>query len=94
MDMSATHTNRERRIAKALTSVKAAENGRRLFDNLPDDHRAKTPENDDTTRAFLEDTIRSAMGYGYPVEAVAVTASISVEQVAEIVEIVDGAAAA
>ena len=91
MNMSATPDYRERRIAKALTSVKAAENARRLFDNLPDDHGAKTPENDEVTRAFLEDTIRTAMGYGYPIEAVAVAASITVEQVAEIA---DGPAAA
>jgi hypothetical protein len=91
MNMSTTPNYRERRIAKALTSVKAAENARRLFDNLPDDHGAKTTDNDDVTRGFLEDTIRSAMGYGYPVEAVAVAASITVEEVAEIV---DGSAAA
>lgn len=91
MTMSATPDYRERRIAKALTSVKAAENARRLFDNLEDGHRVKTLENDETTRAFLEDTIRSAMGYGYPVEAVAVAAAMTVEQIAEIA---DGSAAA
>ena len=86
MAMPATPDHRERRIAKALTSVKAAENARRLFDNLPPDHRSKSAENDETTKVFLEDTIRTAMEYGYPVEAVAVAASMTVEQVAEIVE--------
>lgn len=84
MTMPATPDHRERRIAKALTSVKAAENARRLFDNLSDDHRSKTAENDETTRAFLEQAVRTAMDYGYPVEAVAVAASMTVEQVADI----------
>jgi hypothetical protein len=66
MPTGAWHNYRELRIAKALTSVKAAENARRLFDNLPADHGAKTSQNDETTTAFLEDTIRAAMEYGYP----------------------------
>ena len=86
MPAGALHNYRELRIAKALTSVKAAENARRLFDNLPADHAAKTSQNDETTTAFLEDTIRTAMEYGYPVEAVAVAASLTVEQVHEIVD--------
>ncbi len=86
MPKGALHTDRERRIAKALTSVKAAENARRLFENLPTDHGSKTSHNDETTQAFLEDTVRTAMEYGYPVEAVAVAASLTVEQVHEIVE--------
>ena len=81
----ATPSHRERRIAKALTSVRAAENARRLFDNLPEGHGAKTQENDETTRSFLENTIRTAMSYGYPVEAVAVAASLTVDEVLEIV---------
>ena len=85
MTVPASPSHRERRIAKALTSVKAAENARRLFDNLPEGHGAKTQENDETTRAFLAATIRTAMSYGYPVEAVAVAAGISTDEVLEIV---------
>lgn len=86
MPMPASPDHRERRIAKALTSVKAAENARRLFDNLSADHGSKTSQNDETTMALLEDTVRTAMGYGYPVEAVAVAAALTVEQVHEIVD--------
>ena len=91
MSSDALHSDRELRIAKALTSVKAAGNARRLFENLPAEHGSKTLQNDETTTAFLEDTVRTAMEYGYPVEAVAVAASLTVEQVHEIV---DGTAAA
>ncbi len=91
MAMSKDRSQRERRIAKALDSVRAAGKARGWYNQFEDGHRLKTPENDDTTRLVLEDTIRSAMGYGYPVEAVAVAASITVEEVAEIV---DGSAAA
>lgn len=91
MTMAESSDYREQRIAKALTSVRAAENARRLFENLPPDHGSKTSKNDNTTAAFLEETVRTAMGYGYPVEAVAVAASLTVEQVHKIV---DGTAAA
>ena len=67
------------------------ENARRLFDNLAAGHPSKTTENEDTTRAFLEDTIRTAMEDGYPIEAVAVAAFMTVQQVAEIA---NGSAAA
>ena len=91
MSMSHTPDYRSRRIAKAIDSVKAAHNTRRLFEGLEDGHRLRTPENDGNTKAFLEDTIRSAMGYGYPVEAVAVAASMTVDEVRAIAE---GSAAA
>ena len=58
----------------SFSSVEQFENG----------HRLKTSDNDEMTRAFLEDTVRSAMDYGYPVEAVAVAAPMSVEEVAGI----------
>lgn len=91
MTMSASPDYREQRIAKALTGVQAARNARSIFDDLEADHRHKTSENDETTRAFLETTIRNAMDYGFPVEAVAVAASLTVE---EVHEITNGSAAA
>lgn len=82
---------RQRLIAKALDSVKAASKARGWFDQIDDGHRLKTPENDEMTRSFLEDTVRTAMGYGCPVEAVAIAASMTVE---EVDVIADGSAAA
>ncbi len=81
MTMPTTPDPQSQRIAKALRSVEAAQNGRAVFDHLEEGHTSKTPENDQVTREFLHDTIRSAMGYGYPVEAVAVAAHMSVDDV-------------
>ena len=91
MSMAEGRNYREHRIAKALDSVRAAGKARGWYNQFEEGHRHKTPEYDETTTAFLEDTIRTAMEYGYPVEAVAVAASLTVEQVHEIV---DGSAAA
>ncbi|NNC81013.1 MAG: hypothetical protein HKN94_12775 [Acidimicrobiales bacterium] len=77
---------RQKRIATALTSVKAAQNARRLFDHLEEGHRAKTTQNDDVTREYLEETIQRAMGYGYPVEAVADAAAMTTAEVIAIAE--------
>jgi len=91
MTMPHTPDYRARRIAKALDSVKAAHNARSLFDSLDDGSRLKTDENDNVTQELLEDAVRAAMGYGFPIEAVAVAASMSE---AEIHAIADGSAAA
>lgn len=91
MSMAESRDYRAHRIAKALDSVRAAAKARGWFQQFEDGHRHKTPEYDETTTAFLEDTIRTAMEYGYPVEAVAIAASLTVDQVHEIV---DGSAAA
>ena len=73
------------RIAKALTSVEAAPNGRAVFDQLEAGHPSRTSENDQVTSEFLQATIRSAMTYGYPVEAVAVAAHMTVDDVMAII---------
>lgn len=86
MTMPVSPELRQRLIAGALDSVKAAEKGRHIFDSLEDGHRLKTIENDEVTRAFLEDTICSAMGYGYPVEAVAYAAAMTTDEVLAIAE--------
>ena len=82
---------RNRLVAKALDSVKAASRARGWFHQFEDGHQLKTPDNDSMTREFLEDAIRDAMGYGYPVEAVAAAAAMTV---GEIEAIAGGSAAA
>jgi hypothetical protein len=89
--MSMSEDQQNRWIATALRSVTAASKVRTLFGRLKEGHRQKTSENEQMTREYLEDTIRSAMEYGYPVEAVAGAASMTVDQIAEIT---DGSAAA
>ena len=82
---------RNKRIAKALDSVRAASRARGWYHQFEEGHRLKTPDNEEMTRSFLENTIRTAMGYGFPVEAVAVAADMSTDEVLEIAE--DDAAA-
>ena len=76
---------RKRLIAGALQSVQVAAKARGWYDQFEEGHRHKTAEQDELTRTYLEDTIRSAMGYGYPVEAVAVAADMSTDEVLAIV---------
>lgn len=84
MAMAATPDPRSHRIAKALISVEAAQKGRAVFDQLAEGHPSKSAENDHITREFLEETVRSAIVFGYPVEAVAVAADLSVADVLDI----------
>ena len=77
--------SRQRWIAKALDRVKLAAKVRDIYAHVADDSRSKTPENDEMTREMFEDSIRSAMGYGYPVEAVAHAAEITTDDVLAIV---------
>ncbi len=91
MAMSKSEDQQNRWIASALLSVTAASKVRTLFARLEEGHRQKTSENEQMTREYLEDTIRSAMEYGYPVEAVAGAASMTIDQVAKIT---NGSAAA
>ena len=91
MNVPANPEFRQQLIAKALNSVKAASKARGWFDQYEDGHPLKTQENDDVTRSFLEDAIRTAMGYGYPIEAIAGAASMSID---EANAIADGPAAA
>jgi hypothetical protein len=72
---------RKRLIADALRSVEVAAKARGWYDQFDDGHRHKTPEQDWVTTELLEGSIRTAMGYGYPVEAVAVAADLSIDEV-------------
>lgn len=76
---------RKRLIAGALQSAQVAAKARGWYDQFEEGHRHKTDEQDVLTREYLEDTIRTAMRYGYPVEAVAVAADMSTDEVLAIV---------
>jgi len=82
---------RKRLIAGALQTVEVAAKVRGWYHQFEDGHRHKTAAVDQMSVEMLEDSIRTAMGYGYPVEAVAVAASMTVE---EVHEIANGSAAA
>ena len=74
-----------RMAASALRSVEVAAKARGWYDQFEEGHRHKTDEQDELTHEYLEDTIRLAMRYGYPVEAVAVAADMSTDEVLAIV---------
>ncbi len=91
MSMSVDPEFRKRLIAGALQSVEVAAKARGWFNRFDEGHRHKTEEFDQISAELLEDSIRTAMHYGYPVEAVAVAASMSIDDVRAIAE---GSAAA
>ncbi len=91
MSMSVDPELRKRLIAGALQSVEVAAKVRGWYERFDDEHRLKTAEFDQTSSELLENSVRTAIGYGFPVEAVAVAASMSVE---EIHAVADGPAAA
>lgn len=91
MAMSTNPEFRERLIAGALQTVEVAAKVRGWYHQFEDGHRHKTPEVDQMSAGGLEQAIRDAMGYGFPVEAVAVAASMTVD---EVNAIANGAAAA
>lgn len=72
---------RNREIAKALDRVKMAAKVRGWYHQFEPGHRHKTDDVDQMSTEMLEDSIRTAMDYGFPVEAVAVAASLTVDEV-------------
>ena len=73
-----------RMVASALRSVEVAAKVRGWYHQFEDGHRHKTPDFDRLSTDGLELSIRKALGYGYPIEAVAGAASMSVDEVAAI----------
>ncbi len=91
MSMSVDPEFRKRLIAGALQTVEVNARIRGWYHQADEGHRFKTGEFDEMSSEGLERSIRKAMDYGYPIEAVAVAASMSVDEVRAIAE---GSAAA
>ncbi len=91
MNMSADPERRNEMIAEALDRVKRSAKVRGWYHQFEDGDRHKTAQFDEMSGQMLEQSIRNAVSYGYPVEAVAVAASMTVEQVHQIA---NGSAAA
>ena len=89
--MPANPEYRKERIARALDQVKLGAKVRGWYHQFDEGHRHKTEEVDQMSADMLVGSIRDAMDFGYPVEAVAVAASMSVE---EVHAIANGSAAA
>ncbi len=71
-------------IVEALDRVKRSAKARSWYHQFDHSSRHKTDDLDEMSSNMLESSIRLAMSYGYPVEAVASAASMSVEQVSEV----------
>lgn len=91
MVMPANPDHQNEMIAEALDRVKRSAKVRGWYHQFDDDSRHKTDELNEMSSDMLECSIRMAVSYGYPVEAVAVAASMSVAQVHAVA---DGSAAA
>lgn len=91
MNMSTDSEFRKRLIAGALQTVEVNAKIRGWYDQAGEGHRFKTDEFDEMSAEGLERSIRTAIDYGFPVEAVAVAASMTVD---EVTAIADGPAAA
>lgn len=90
MSMPANPEYRKEKIGRALDQVKLGAKVRGWFSQFDEGHRHKTDEFDQISSDMLEGSIRDALDYGFPVEAVAVAASMTVEEVSAIA---DGSAA-
>ena len=84
MVMSVDPESRKRLIAGALQTVEVNAKIRSWYHQSDAGHRFKTNEFDEMSSDGLERSIRKAMNYGYPAEAVAVAASMTVEEVTAI----------
>ena len=91
MNMPTNPEYRNQQIAKALDRVKMAAKVRGWYHQFEQGHRHKTDDVDQMSTEMLQDAIRTAMGYGYPIEAIAGAASISID---EATAIANGPAAA
>ena len=91
MVMSVDPEFRKRLIAGALQTVEVNAKIRGWYHQAEAGHRFKTDDFDQMSSDGLERSIRKAMDYGYPVEAVAVAASMTVD---EVTAIAGGSAAA
>lgn len=82
--MSGPSSTQQWLVVRALDHVRTAAKARNLFRQIPVDGYNRTTENDEVTRIFLEESVRSAMRYGYPAEAVADAAELTLEEVSSI----------